>query len=746
MIHIKGSNKTFKVNKQNNFLALNHINLSIKNAGLYVIKGESGSGKTTLLNCIAGIDTFDENINNNKIPKGEVSFIFQDFNLIENMTIEENLTFILEINKLNQKDKMYQLMKDLNIYDWKAHMPHQISGGQKQRVAIARALLTDKPIIIADEPTGNLDNQNAQEIAHLLKQISKDKIVIVATHDMSIFENIADSIFEINKGKLSTIKHHSTSSIVNTYTKITEHMTYKHLFRFAIKGYRSKYSKLIIMFLTLGLSMLFALSAVNLMINNPYKIKTDYFEEHQLKYVELVGYEDINEHIDTHGLTNDQIHDLLEDYEIDNHMIFYDLVRSNIEYDQNNVDIESYRIYQTSSIDYETINQNNNLLINQVIISDAIAEELLKTSQHVDMKDLIGKTLSINDNQLTIADIALLSSEIPQSNTYTILEQQEQQKFLNSIFINEETFIQLSYKTARDKINIHLNDIEETIAITDLDHAFHTDIAYGSSNLTNDGVVISDQMAQILAEDGISDLIGKEINIDINRFVYGLSESVSSTTYTFTIQGIFTPGFEEIPWMFSDATYKELSYHFGLNNYHTSTLQGVAFSGYSKEMLKQLDESNIMDYSYLSQHFNNANEYVESMLGLIFLGAAILLVIAIFVVISFMNTSILERKNEIGLLLSFNIKLKEINKIIWIEISMIVMLIIFICSIIEIFLIHMFNQLLKNTLSISFNYIYYHIGSIAIISVILFLMIYVFAKISMRKLNKKNTVELIRFV
>lgn len=203
--------------------ALFDINLKINKGEIISIIGPSGSGKSTLLHLIGLMDhaskgeVFYKGHNIKKFTKNElahirgekIGFIFQDFNLLNDLTIKDNIALPLLINSKSNKllppqnQKIDHLLEQLNISDRYNHRPKQVSGGQKQRAAIARALITNPEILIADEPTGNLDDFTSQQIINLLYKMSKEQqlTMIIVTHDKKIAEK-ADKIIEIKKGKI----------------------------------------------------------------------------------------------------------------------------------------------------------------------------------------------------------------------------------------------------------------------------------------------------------------------------------------------------------------------------------------------------------------------------------------------------------------------------------------------------------------------------------------------------------------
>ena len=181
-------------------LGLRKINLELNVGEFIAITGESGSGKSTLLNVISGNDTYEEGelfINGEetshfiesdweKYRRDYVGFIFQNNNLIDSYTVYENVLSALIIQGLDKKNRKKRAKEIIEKVGLTSHLKHKaikLSGGQKQRLAIARALAKDVPIIVADEPTGNLDSESGKEIIKLLNEVSKDKLVVIVTHN-----------------------------------------------------------------------------------------------------------------------------------------------------------------------------------------------------------------------------------------------------------------------------------------------------------------------------------------------------------------------------------------------------------------------------------------------------------------------------------------------------------------------------------------------------------------------------------
>jgi putative ABC transport system ATP-binding protein len=220
LLEVKQISKTYGSN-ETAVQALKDVSFSVPKGEFVAIVGESGSGKSTLLNMIGGLDTPTSGkvfIDGNDIfsmkdsaitifRRRNIGFIFQAFNLIPELNVEQNIIFplLLDYQKPDKKS-LEEILTVLNLTERRKHLPSQLSGGQQQRVAIGRALITRPSIILADEPTGNLDTQNSREVIALLKQASRlyEQTIIMITHNRSIAQT-ADRILQVSDGVLTDL-------------------------------------------------------------------------------------------------------------------------------------------------------------------------------------------------------------------------------------------------------------------------------------------------------------------------------------------------------------------------------------------------------------------------------------------------------------------------------------------------------------------------------------------------------------
>jgi len=218
-IEAKNLSKVYRKGDQT-ITPLQDLCLQVNKAEFIALMGPSGSGKTTLLNLIAGVDspssgtlrvgdTHVEQLNRDQLTRWRsenVGYIFQLYHLLPVLSAYENVELPLLLSTMNKKsrrERVEEVLEQVGLLDRQDHRPKELSGGQEQRVAIARALVTNPPLIVADEPTGDLDRESADEILNLLEQLSKkhEKTIVMVTHDPKAAER-ANSVLELEKGRL----------------------------------------------------------------------------------------------------------------------------------------------------------------------------------------------------------------------------------------------------------------------------------------------------------------------------------------------------------------------------------------------------------------------------------------------------------------------------------------------------------------------------------------------------------------
>ena len=220
MIKINKLNKFYNRKKSNEIHVINDITLDLPEKGLVVMLGPSGSGKTTLLNVLGGLDKvhngsieFGEKIINryssriwDEIRNKDVGYIFQNYNLLTNLTVYDNISLTLNMVGVVDKEEIDKridyILENIGMINYRKRRAFQLSGGQQQRVAIARALAKNPKVIIADEPTGNLDSKNTIDIMNIIKKISQTKLVVLVTHEEELADFYADRVIKLSDGRV----------------------------------------------------------------------------------------------------------------------------------------------------------------------------------------------------------------------------------------------------------------------------------------------------------------------------------------------------------------------------------------------------------------------------------------------------------------------------------------------------------------------------------------------------------------
>jgi putative ABC transport system ATP-binding protein len=224
MLELKNVSKSYFEGNSKHFV-LNDLKLNVSKGEIIILLGKSGSGKSTLLNIISGIDIPDSGsvlIDGTDITKlsekertlvrrNKVGFIFQFFNLIPTLTVKENLLLPLELTGTNNtEEKINSILSEVGLANRANTYPDKLSGGEQQRIAIARALIHNPDIILADEPTGNLDYETGLQIVDLLDRVvkKKGKTMIMVTHSKDVI-GLADKIYSLKEGRLKEVKKES---------------------------------------------------------------------------------------------------------------------------------------------------------------------------------------------------------------------------------------------------------------------------------------------------------------------------------------------------------------------------------------------------------------------------------------------------------------------------------------------------------------------------------------------------------
>ena len=220
MLKITSLNKYYNKGKQNEIHVVNGIDIELPSSGMVAFFGRSGCGKTTLLNLIGGLDKFESgsiSIDGNDIRRDTdvirnkyVGYIFQNYNLVRSETCFDNVANALRLCGVKDEEtieaRTMAALRNVGMEKYRSRTPDTLSGGQMQRIAIARAIVKNPRVILADEPTGNLDEANTVMIMDLLRSIAKDHLVLLVTHEESLVDSYCDKVVELKDGVIVSVR------------------------------------------------------------------------------------------------------------------------------------------------------------------------------------------------------------------------------------------------------------------------------------------------------------------------------------------------------------------------------------------------------------------------------------------------------------------------------------------------------------------------------------------------------------
>ena len=778
MLELKGINKTYISKKSSSTKALIDINLKFNNKGLVFIVGSSGSGKSTLLNVIGSLDKYDSGdlIIDGKSTKkfknkdfdyyrnNYIGFIFQDFNIIDDYNIIDNINLPLKLQ--NKKRDSTDLLKKLGIEDLCKRKPNELSGGEKQRVAIARALIKDPKIILADEPTGNLDSKNSKSIMDLLKEISKDRLVIVVSHDLELAKTYNDRIIEISDAFV--IKDSDNKNIINDdkYISKKSKLPFKDIFKLGFKSLNNKKSKLIfsiilMTFSTIFLSIMFSIKTYAPLKNhskllkdnniNTLEIKRYYHNEFDNLFFKTLNKNKLNEIESKFNLKGSPMYSLRGEEDIvkllkinSDEVILAEIIES--DFDKKiigNFPSNLNEILITKPI-ADLIIKKGIYDINNDIYSPKSYEELINSnkifkfgeyntckisgigeynSNYIYVKNGFISNLKENSNSELIASNQYILTIDKNSSVNKVLPINKNIEYYNGTewvttnSIKEDEVILSISVVIREYVN-YLLELEEY----KLEHPTTTDKEF------------------MLKYINPNKYIGKyaTFNIYEDRDIYFSGSFIADKSFNLKVIGL--TGFD------NDA-YSYVNYN-SIKDYLATYKQidGVLVNtNNSYTIMKKLE--NDSEYIITTKYNDSIAKYVEQLNNLsesITILFIIFLIFSILLIMNFMYNNIIERKKTIGILKALGTKNSDIIKIFIIEsllVSFITVIINFICLI---FVFKYINNYYNIMLNINLNPFIINSKLIASILIYVVLISLISSIIPIIRINKMKPIDAIK--
>ena len=459
MIEFKNISKTYKINAKNKVIALNNVSFQLPNRGMVFILGTSGSGKSTLLNLLGMLDKPNSGeiiVDGKLVHKFKqkeidyyrntyVGFVFQEYNLLENFNVNKNIEIALDLQKKKKnQSKVAEVLNKIGLTDLGKRKIKELSGGQKQRVAIGRAIIKNPNMILADEPTGNLDSENSEQIFNLLKQISNNKLVVVVTHDVEFANKYADRIIEIKDGQIvnDTIKNEQDFTF-QSFSLVKSSLSLLKSISLSFSNLKKKKLKLAIITLLLTISFTmfgFFSQLVRFDIDRTHAETLVKQQEYQVEINKKIKGKNFTTASPVITFTSDEVKEVKN--KLNRNVIkvskavednFYLEMRFAEETNPNNTDDKNYAYYElypsyTLFLDYDLESLNSLKLIgripnnnNEIIINKVLADFILKNGLLVWETDKNGKLIESNYYPTTYEDIITDNKKMVYGRSYLII-------------------------------------------------------------------------------------------------------------------------------------------------------------------------------------------------------------------------------------------------------------------------------------------------------------------------------------
>ena len=531
MIRFVNVSKEYRSKKGQITKALNDINIDLGNKGLVFIIGKSGSGKSTLLNILGGLDSKTSGhiyIDNKDIDSFKekdydsyrntyIGFIFQDFNLLEEYNVFDNVMLSAKLlRKKVDKEEILNLLERLGLKGLEYRNINELSGGQKQRVGIARALIKNPKVILADEPTGNLDSHSSLETFKLLKEISKEKLVVVVSHDLESANTYADKILELQDG--TAIRNDLTveEKDDNTFSLTKSRLPFKECLHFALTSLKSNKIKLFFTIILTMISLVFMGISVNTSMFDKNILATDTLIENKETYYDI-SYVNI---------INPSFGEVRE-------LPMTDKIISDFEKENNVTANPMYYIYDNNTVlSFEPINDKDTIIPITTYVEikdDKLLSNIIGTIPKTNNEIVIHKYLADNIMEKGIKDI---NGNLFKPTSYdNLVNSRRELPFgLNNVIIvgiiddDNSRYSDLNNQTIQQDYTNYYADKAYTIYGKNLDLKFNTtDEAILNHAILNEDEVLKDGITGIKVYNNNSDVITPITNLNSDEVIVSLN-------------------------------------------------------------------------------------------------------------------------------------------------------------------------------------------------------------------------------
>lgn len=774
MLELRNISKVYSSKSRVLVHALKDVNLIFGDKGCNVILGPSGCGKSTLLNIIGGLDeptsgnllynSYDIKSKDYDVWRNDnIGFIFQDFNLIPDLTIYENLSIVC-YNKSDAERK--QLIPDallsVGLENYEDRYSYEMSGGQIQRVAIARALLKNSKILLADEPTGNLNKEMSVEIFSLLKELSKEKLIIIVTHNDDLAQKYADRIIKFEDGVIVSDNNPNieTSNTEEYSPKIVNRLSNKLVFKISVKNLFTK--KLRYFVSLISLVLLFTLLSISFSIVN--------FDRHYVDAKNIQSNEIERFYLQYFDSEDTRLSYLAANEILENNKINY-IINDEIESYQELLNM-GYELYEG----YNEITEEGIYIIDVVLIRALHNGELFydsfgdnEVSKDIDIKELVGKYYNIGGTYYKIDGI--IKTEYLDFDNGSENKKVDNDEFYfetnSNIFSKTSglykkqkmsylsmTSISGAYKVIINSKEINKNGIDYSWNSNDI--AFDNNTVYNHNN----PATVSDREIFISLD------LYNEIFNEYSPIQYYLGDEYYNTTTVLrqashigeTISIKLDFGNDEIVEI-KDLVIKGITANL---NYKLQASYELCEELYNitkeyKMMIKTSSVDNLYDFiSYNCEKYNvtayysytdAVNDFEEGLLlarlicSIIFV---VLLIITLLISINSINQTIKSKDKENGILRSIGIAVKDVKKIYYYQLLLMILIPFILSIILSLFGILFVDYLIVYEYSTKIQLLFFKLWYVSIILAIITIINILISSLSLRGALSKNTIDIIR--
>ncbi len=703
-LKLNNVNKIYNLGSPSEYHALKDVNLEFDNSGLTLILGESGSGKTTLLNVIAGLLGITSGEIKAPFKDSYASFVFQDAQLLDDFTILDNLRYVVKMAGV--EDKSVELLERLNLLKYKDHKANELSGGQKERLAIIRALLLDKPILLCDEPTGNLDSKNSKDIRNILKEESKDRLVIVVSHDKELFSEVADRIITIEDGTIVNDETINKNIIDKDFYANNSNLSLKNASRFSLQNIKKSPIRYCLTILSLIISLLIIIVGLNVFLVDESTSRKNIYDDYDINYVNIMNGEK-DSYVEYEGVSYEEYLDIKKDYS--DVMLYSDDALSEVFNGTT-----ANEVYYSQSCSFDILYGTNTINDNEVIISDAMAYELAKRND-LKLADLIG---FVPNDYFNVKIVGIYDTSFNEKATDLsyVGGNEERTAFLTKNMIKSIDMILESFS-----LKLYINEEVYKLNIASLD------------TLESNNVIAPEGLSYNVGENTISYLNSRyeqtshdstyiPCDSDFNSVTVNVQASESGNTM-YISQELF------------DTLYDTIFFYSGrevgmlFDHYNVSLISYFENAGYL--FATKIDES-----IYYVIDIQTKIAIVELIIGFL------LLAVTAILIINYVFNNYLKNRREIGILSSIWIPKKQMWKLFFLDLVILIAVAITFSAFISYFVVGIQNEVINDSEYIVY-YLYYQASPALIVLLIMSMISALTLFLVNRKICKKDIVDLI---